>query len=57
MPIKHFYIMITIYSLLKVILLNVFSNLKQPIHLLKYKLKQDTEIILYFLLARPKGEI
>ena len=49
--------MITIYSLLKVILLNVFSNLKQPIHLLKHKLKQDTEIILYFLLARPKGEI
>ena len=46
-----------IYSLLKVILLNALSNLKQPIQLLKHKLKQEIEIILYFFLARPKGEV
>jgi hypothetical protein len=54
MPIEHFYFMITIYSILKVILLNALSNLTQPIQLLKHKLKQDTEMILYFLPARPK---
>ena len=49
--------MITIYSLLKVILLNALSNPSQSKQLVKYKLEQDTEIILYFLPARPKGEI
>ena len=49
--------MITIYSILKVILLNTLSNLKQLIQLLKHKLKQEIEIILYFFLVWTKGEI
>ena len=57
MPKKHFYIMITSYSILKVILLNALSNLKQPIQLLKHNLKQEIEITLYFFLARPMREI
>jgi len=40
-----------------VILLNALSNPSQSKQLVKNKLKQDTEIIDYFLSSRPKGEI
>jgi len=35
----------------------VLSNSTQRKQLVKNKLKQDTEIIVYFLSSRPKGEI
>jgi len=53
----HFYIKNTNYSILMVILLNALSNPSQSKQLVKNKLKQDAEIIDYFLSSRPKREI
>jgi len=53
----HFYIKNTNYSILMVILLNALSNPSQSKQLVKNKLKQDAEIIDYFLSSRAKREI